>query len=155
MKQKIIFLDFDGVITTQKSGWKICPDKIKLLGDIINANNCQIVISSSWRYGNIEDTIKYIEPAGFTFCDKIIGVTPKLTVKYLDSYYSAPRGMEIEKWIQWNLEQYYIDKYTFNYCIIDDESDMLYWQKDNFVKTNSYIGLTTKSVNKAIRILNK
>ena len=29
-----------------------------------------------------------------------------------------------------------------NYAIIDDDSDMLLWQKDNFFQTDSYSGLT-------------
>lgn len=33
--KKIIFLDFDGVITTLKSGWKLDPEKLELLGRIL------------------------------------------------------------------------------------------------------------------------
>lgn len=40
------------------------------------------------------------------------------------------------------------------YCILDDDSDMLLWQKDNFVQTNSYIGLTDKEMCLTIEILN-
>ena len=39
--------------------------------------------------------------------------------------------------------------------IIDDDSDMLYWQKDNFVNTDREIGLTDADTDLAIKILNK
>lgn len=47
--EKILFLDFDGVITTYKSGWTFDDKKLKLLDLIIKETQCKIVISSSWR----------------------------------------------------------------------------------------------------------
>lgn len=45
---------------------------------------------------------------------------------------------------------------VIRYCILDDDSDMLYDQRNNFVQTNAYgSGLTKRLANKVIRILNK
>ena len=46
---KIIFLDFDGVITTLKSKWTIDNEKVELVKQICDATGAKIVISSSWR----------------------------------------------------------------------------------------------------------
>lgn len=46
---KVIFLDFDGVITTEKSRWCLDKDKMLLLKRIVDATGAKIVISSSWR----------------------------------------------------------------------------------------------------------
>ena len=52
--RKIIFLDFDGVITTLKSRWKLDKEKLELLKRIVDETDCLFVISSAWRRGNLE-----------------------------------------------------------------------------------------------------
>lgn len=46
---KVIFLDFDGVITTLESKWELDINKQKLIKDICDKTNSKIVISSSWN----------------------------------------------------------------------------------------------------------
>lgn len=53
---KIIFLDIDGVISTEKSHYTLDKDACDLLGKIIDATDANIVISSSWRRNTVEDT---------------------------------------------------------------------------------------------------
>lgn len=143
---KIIFLDFDGVITTYKSGYNIDPEKVKLLLKIVEETGAKIVISSSWRSHNIETTREKL--GNLTFMKHVIDVTPRFTVRDYDGdYWSVPRGMEINHW----LDKHDVD----NYVILDDESDMLLEQKKHFVKTDIYKGLSEKGVEKAIKILNK
>lgn len=49
-----------------------------------------------------------------------------------------PRGIEIQKWIKANVDS----ASKFHYVILDDDSDMLYGQRDHFVKTSfTYGGL--------------
>ncbi len=70
------------------------------------------------------------------------------------------RGVEIREYIE---EHVRIKDYTStayqheftNYVILDDDSDMLLWQKDNFVQTDGQRGLTKSDVWKAINILNR
>ena len=166
MKVKVIFLDFDGVITTLKSGWSIDPEKIDLLKKIIDATDAKIVVSSSWRRGTLEGTIKELSGGidcngnskSFPFCDRIIGVTARIGgFRYNDEVnedgrkptVDIPRGVEIQDWLE------NTDYDVESYVILDDDSDMLYWQKDNFVKTDTYLGLNENNVNEAINILNK
>ena len=62
--------------------------------------------------------------------------------------YFPQRGLEISE---------YINKSGLvqNYVILDDDSDMLYIQKDHFIKTDTYKGLSEENVQQAIQILNK
>ena len=155
---KIIFLDFDGVITTKKSRYKLDKDKLDLLGYILKETGAKIVISSSWRKHNLEETKKYLSeisnfvPFPFPFIDDIIGVTPRMVVYIDDQYKSVPRGMEIDYWL-WKYESKFglIDSFV----IVDDEWDMLLYQKEAFVHTNSNTGLNKRQADRIIKILNK
>lgn len=153
---KILFLDFDGVITTEKSRYhldKQCCDRIQ---KIVDATGCKIVVTSSWRCGSLEQTMKYFEsefklkdgliPFWPKWFDDIVDVTKRIYTREEKSHHVV-RGYEIYRWIH---EQ----DTEFIYCILDDDSDMLLWQKDNFVQTDSYIGLTDKEMSLAIEILN-
>lgn len=155
---KIIFLDFDGVITTKKSRYKLDKDKLNLLGYILKETGAKIVISSSWRKYNLEETKKYLSeisnfvPFPFPFIDDIIGVTPRMNVYINDKYESVPRGMEIDYWLR-----KYESKFGLvdNFVIVDDEWDMLLYQKEVFVHTNSNTGLNKRQADRIIKILNK
>jgi hypothetical protein len=41
----------------------------------------------------------------------------------------------------------------YSYVILDDDGDMMLWQRYNFVQTKTFKGLTTPLTNKAIEIL--
>jgi hypothetical protein len=159
---KIIFLDIDGVLNCEeayKSGlhcryvhWfkpdyetehdyhqSFYPKSKKLLNKLIDKTGAKIVISSTWRHSGLEwmrEVWSQEEMSG-----EIIGITPHLN---LIRGYTVPRGCEIEYWldehdfrhINWSKErqQEYIDKSGIeNYIIIDDDSDMLYGQRNHFV----------------------
>lgn len=162
---KVIFLDFDGVITTFESGWNLCPKKMKFLDEIIEKTDAKIVISSSWRRNTLDDTIKFISGGSihskdnpFPYCDKVVGITDRMyAFSWNDEInertgkrptYLLPRGVEIQRYLELN-------KDITQYVILDDATDMLYWHKDNFVNTNPYDGLSQEDVNKAIEILNR
>jgi hypothetical protein len=65
---------------------------------------------------------------------------------------SVPRGIEIKYWLRQNSKSL-VDQYR--YVIIDDDNDMMLWQKDNFIQTDSDKGLTFKLANDCIKILNE
>ena len=54
---KIIFLDFDGVITHPKSKWQIDPNKLDLIIKIIQSTSAKIVVSSSWKKVRIQNLL--------------------------------------------------------------------------------------------------
>ncbi len=155
---KVIFLDFDGVIITPKSKCKLDPERMALLGRILDATDAKIVISSSWRRYSLEDTIRHITDDDnffvggnpFPFPEAVVGVTERMysfCYPNNERHFGLPRGCEIEHYLNQHSD---ID----NYVIIDDDQDMLLCQKDNFVHTDSDIGITEKDVEKAIEILN-
>jgi hypothetical protein len=155
----IIFLDIDGVLNCEeayRSGecqyqewiWedgrkdhyqRFCSRSKDLLNKLIKETGAKIVISSTWRQSGIEFMRKVWaleEMEG-----EIIGITPSMRTKGID----IPRGMEIEYYlkedlkfshINWDSEKQreHMEKSGVdNYIIIDDDSDMLYRQRNHFV----------------------
>lgn len=166
---KIIFLDIDGVISTQKSNYTLDKDACDLLGKIIDATDARIVISSSWRKNTVEDTKSYFTTIGhfvpflFPYADRIIGVTIRAYAYIMQGVHlGIPRGVEIKQWIDthihsdngkdWYYKEIGVD---FNYVILDDDSDMLLEQAEHFIKTDTYLGLSENDVEQAIKILNR
>ena len=151
---KIIFLDIDGVLNCEeayRSGgcqytewiWedgrkdhyqRFCSWSKDLMNKLIRETGAKIVISSTWRHSGIEFMRKEME-------GEIIGITPSLR----NDAIHIPRGMEIEYYLKEDLKFNHInwDKETQrdymtkskvdNYIIIDDDSDMLYRQRNHFV----------------------
>ena len=173
---KIIFLDIDGVMNneifyTTKHQYirekeapidapKGYPDIdlrcIDLLNHIVDKTKANIVISSSWRTSYSIDQLQEL----FDYCGfegKIIGKTPYLQFKSnLENYnYSVPRGCEIKAWIETNKEILGDKVTSLRYVILDDDSDMLYWQRSNYFLVDAYTGLTPNLCYKVINYLNR
>ena len=168
---KIIFLDIDGVLNSEKwyqerfdinlKTYPICefdPLTIEQLNLLTDKTNAKIVISSTWRMGRTIDELKNIfKKVGIK--GEIIGVTPYLT---FNDGYGVERGNEIKRWIDLNCVRWWdkiFDEKEKNitlesYVILDDDPDMLLEQKDNFVRTSWRDGLTALHTRKAIKILN-
>ena len=148
---KIIFLDIDGVVCNQKC-WKSREDEdghhifdqncLKLLEKIIEKTEAKIVISSTWRFLGLESLKDLFRLRGFKYYNQIIDITGEDNCRL--------RGVEIYQWI----EEFKKKEKLESYVIIDDDSDMLYWQRNYFVKTNTYKGINGHNANKAIKILN-
>lgn len=164
--KKIIFLDIDGVLATSEflhqGQWALATKKQLLFKRILDQTNAEIVLSSSWRCHNVEETKQHMEKHGFMFNDKLIGVTIR-AYQWIEKgvHLSIPRGVEIKQWIDTNIHSDNGKNYQrkklgidYQYVIIDDDCDMLLEHKDNFVRTDSEKGLTEKDVEKAIEILN-
>ena len=166
--RKIIFLDIDGVIATPESiidgEWGLVDSKQLLLKRILDETGAEIVLSSSWRLHTVEETKKYMSKKGFFFSDKIVGVTIR-AYQYIDRsnkiHLSIPRGVEIQQWIDTHIHsdngknfKRKIVGMDYSYVILDDDVDMLFTQRYNFINTNSLEGLSELNVSKAIEILN-
>ncbi|MBO6272578.1 hypothetical protein J6O48_07335 [bacterium] len=151
---KIIFLDFDGVITTYQSKWKIDMNKIKIINNICNKTNAKIVVSSSWRIGYAGDVsafheylkqyfiknqyLDHFKDTFDKFISNIIGMTESI---------GGLRGDEINFYLKEHPE-------VNSYVIIDDDSDMLDQQLFNFVQTDTYEGITERDAKLCVDILN-
>jgi hypothetical protein len=79
---------------------------------------------------------------------EVIGMTD-----YLPESYTF-RGNEILKWIQDNDEVLGSEFEYRRYVILDDDTDMLLWQRHNYVNCDHEIGMTDRVVAKATAILN-
>lgn len=154
---KVIFLDFDGVITTYKSQYRLDEEKMKLVKYICRKTGAKIVITSSWRMRTLEDTInditdtsKWSVPIPFIPINKVVGVTSRVYAFKNDDvqhHRRVPRGVEIKMFLDEHTD---IDKYV----ILDDDSDMLLEQAPYFIKTDAVEGLSKLDAEKAINILN-
>ena len=148
---KILFLDFDGVITTYDSKWKIDLNKLALLDKIIEQTNAKIVVTSSWKYGSKD--VEHFKERIYTrlHTTDIYDETP--FGKFIDQIYDITdgcgyRGDEVEKYL--NEHSGDIESYV----ILDDENDFKEEQLFNFVQTDTYEGLTEREVKLCISILN-
>ena len=173
--KKIIFLDVDGVINIPpyNSFDLKCLNNLR---SIIIETDSKVVISSSWREGDLERTKSHFPN---WLKEYIIGETIR-GYKQVKDGSSLPicRGNEIKHWIDrnliypWHARPELADKYKvygedgsfqkmksyalgkdFVYVILDDDNDMLLEQKDYFIRTESSSGITKERAANAIRVL--
>lgn len=146
----IIFLDFDGVISTSESKWHLDPEKVALVEQIISATDAKIVVSSSWR-GNSKSREEFISKLfnrykRLTECISEDSLFIKSIYDVTDRNGSA-RGDEIQRWLDAH------DKEVDTYVILDDDGDMLDNQLLCFVQTDGWEGITSREVKLAIQVL--
>jgi hypothetical protein len=155
---KIIFLDIDGVLNSEswyhyindrRTGQRddeIDPATVARLNSIVDGSGANVVISSVWRNDYLfKPLLRILKNKGFI--GEVIGRTGY-------GCEQCVRGNEIQQWMKENealVGKYY--EYS-QYVIIDDDSDMLYWQRNNFIHVEDFIGLTDNHVIKALEILN-
>jgi hypothetical protein len=175
---RIIFLDIDGVLNSENwfrrrfkevdkytisadyPYYEFDPLLVKNLNKIIQETDAKVVVSSTWRIGRTKEELQEIlNMVGFE--GEIIGKTLHLGgIKG----YTIPRGCEIDYWlkgkkfqrINWDIEKQkerLDESEVKNYVILDDDSDMLYNQREHFVKTGWQDGLCSSSTDIAIEIL--
>lgn len=170
-RRLLLFLDIDGVMNSEqfynKHGkeaffkWKrenrdiygapFDPTSKALLNKLIEKHNIDIVISSSWRT-TLEEMQSMWKERGMS--GKVIGITPRLQ--------SRVRGSEIKEYLReihafghfnwgWWESNAFFDTFNFcdidNYVIVDDDSDMLFEQRNHFVKTTSKEGFNKETYN--------
>lgn len=146
---KIIFLDFDGVITTPASRWCIDPNKVKHIESIIQTTGAKLVISSSWSVGS-RNAEEFINKLFNTFKSLTGSVREKSlfieSIIDVTDHMGILRGDEIQRW----LDSHEVESYV----IIDDDDDVGENQLFNFVQTDTFEGITEREVHLAIDILN-
>ena len=165
MKDKILFLDIDGVLNVIPQGFDefgaiFHQHFVDNLKRIIDETGAKIVISSTWRYAGPDEMKLMWEMRDLP--GEVIDVTPYFASEEIKELYAENtkqdcRGYEIQEWLD-NHE-------CESYVILDDDTDMLSRQMSNFVRTSENIddydcvdvgyGLIDRCTEKAIEILNK
>ena len=146
---KVIFLDFDGVLnsnkyfinSTENQPFFLEDEKMELLKNIIKETNAKIVLSTSWReiWGIDLEISKKLKEYFDSYNIDIFDVTPCINYN---------RVHEINFWIK----QHKIRSFV----ILDDITGPWYNLESNVIVTNiDFQGLTEEHVKKAINILNK
>lgn len=144
---KIVFLDFDGVVSTPRAHmartdaplpdrW-IDPIAVKLFNLLCEATDAAVVISSSWRllYDGRESFREMMLRNGFAAA---------LHADWRTERIDGPRGDEVAEWLSRHPE-------VTAHAILDDESDFRDGQP--LVKTSMEFGLGQDDVFKAARFL--
>lgn len=168
MIPKLIFLDVDGVLNHElyyvekdqqqradEVGYpqsEFDPNTITLLNSIVEKTGAEIVLSSCWRNNRtLEEINELFKSVGLK--NDIVGKTPNLAVYDLATkqrtHRSVPRGCEIAEYIE-TTYGYFND---VKYVILDDDSDMLLHQQNNFIWIDGYAGLTEDHVQQILKIL--
>ena len=162
---KVIFLDFDGVMNTERYiaeqrrnglpvsdryGYLFDPKAVENLRRIIDATGAAMVISSSWRLeGKERMEAMWHERA---LPGQLIGVTGQsLHANFPMSAgetAGATKGEEIRGWLKEHASK------SYRYVIFDDEADIRPEQRPHFIQTDPRIGITRADAERAIRILN-
>ena len=176
MSNPIIFLDFDGVLNTErhfaelkgqgqpfkdKYGPLFDPEAVENMKKIIDATGAQIVASSSWRYLGLEALQRMWYQRDLP--GKVVGITPMHTdddklletdLSQLDEItadmFCSSRGNEIKAYFE---EVLGIDIETQRYVILDDLKDILPDQEDHFIRIDPIVGITEEDAERAIEII--
>lgn len=169
----IIFLDFDGVLNTEKYYCELkskglpCDDKYGQLFDpeavanlrkIIDATGARIVVSSSWRYMglNVLQRMWYDRDLP----GRIVDITPLhlLDDKLCDTdltqvdMLSLCRGNEIKWYFDEVLDA---NSNSRRFVIFDDLKEVLPELQDHFVRIDPIVGITEEDVEKTIVVINR
>lgn len=163
--QKVIFLDFDGVMNTERYiaerrrnglpvsdryGYLFDPEAVDNLRRIINATGAAVIISSSWRLEGEERMEAMWHER--TLPGQLIGVTgqsPHTNFPVaVGRKAGVAKGEEIRSWLKEHAPQ------PCCYVIFDDEADIRSEQLPHFIHTDPRIGITRADAERAIRILN-
>lgn len=153
MDNKIIFLDFDGVMDTahydnfvhymglpekDRFGVVFDPDCVTNLGRIIDATGAGIVVTSTWK-----EFMTYEEILEMWRCRNLPGAVVCITPSC-----SRHRGDEIDAWLE-------ECGTSCEYVIVDDmdESQFNEHQYDRLFTVNPYNGLNDEVADKIIEVL--
>ena len=152
---KILFLDFDGVMVTDRYqaqltatnsplrdeyGAQFDPVCVKNLRHIIDATDAGIVVTSTWKMDMGLDGIQKMWDAR-QIPGKVIGVTPDIDPIH--------RGDEIQAWLDAN-------QGAVRYVIIDDTPFLDFFREEqlpHLFKVDERTGLDEKTVTKVIELL--
>lgn len=144
---KVIFLDIDGPMVTERSStmWNhrlscACFDTeaVRTLNAAVELTSAKIVVSSTWRIGRKLNQLNAIfDEFGVP---RAIDTTPVLK--------NASRGAEIQAWLRRKIGVYAIE----SFAVIDDDSDISPFE-DNWINTPFTVGLNNSHLGRLVELL--
>ena len=165
--QRIIFLDFDGVLNTARNiarrraegkslsdefGYLFDAEAVANLQTIIEQTGAEIVVSSSWKFDGLERMRQLWQARRLP--GRLLDITPDYLGCIGEIDPSNPdtfvgKGNEIKAWLE---RQAAAD---CRYVILDDTPDVLASQRENYIQINDECGITAADAQRAIEILNR
>jgi HAD domain in Swiss Army Knife RNA repair proteins len=167
---KLIFLDFDGVMNSERyfdsitfqtetkgMDWDeimliahhthLDRDAIQLINQLVDRSEASVIVSSTWRqHYTIDELNKMLKNRGATF--NIIAPTPVHRSGYVSwGMSNVIRGKEIQEYLD------EIEK-PVQFVILDDIDNMTHLS-DHLVLTNEDVGITQEDIEKALKILSE
>lgn len=161
---RVIFLDIDGVLNAEfwneshqkeiSDGQLIDRDKVKLLVQLIDRTDAQIILHSGWRFWfdeekkplckEAERLVEMLAEEGMT----IAGFTPDLTTEEIrrTKKFSLVKADEILLWLKTHED---VD----GWVVLDDLELHNTCVKSHQVKTDPSAGLTLEDVDEAVEML--
>ena len=166
--EKVIFLDFDGVLNTRKYqdhlkadgerradefGLLFDPDAVENLRKIVEAvPDVYIVINSTWKYDGLDTMRTMWKKRGLP------GAIHSITPSYVPDFSTfipddmsidmlAGKGYDIKQWIE---------DYTpkgCHYVILDDDHRILPEQMPHLIQIDGNVGLTEEDSIRVIKML--
>jgi len=143
INQRILFLDIDGVLNSEeyyrnsrnsgKDFYPFDPASVSFIKALVEDFSLKIVISSTWRYGAIDKLMHELKKNKLLDYLYHEWFTPVI--------HPAHRGTEIKLWLDLHPE-------VTDYVIIDDDSNILEEQKNNFVNTSLHLGMNNEYYNR-------
>ena len=165
--QRIIFLDFDGVLNTARNiarlraegkplsdefGYLFDAEAVANLQNIIGQTDAEIVVSSSWKFEGLERMRQLWQVRRLP--GRLLDITPDylscvggIDPSNPDSF--VGKGNEIKAWLERHAAM------DCRYVILDDTPDILVSQRPNFLRINDECGITAADAQRAIEILNR
>lgn len=135
---KVIFLDFDGVLTNRSTQFGFGdPNCVRALNRITTLTDAKIVVSSTWRLQGlkaVKDNLKH-----WGVIAEVVDITPRL---HNDA---GTRGNEIKQWLIEN-------RVVSRFVILDDDTDMGDL-REHLVRCDTNTGLTDNDVTFAVQKL--
>lgn len=133
----ILFLDFDGVLS---SHLRHEPDfcRLPLLWEILRAApEAKVVFSTSWREVHRPEELLDFSTygGGEDLAHRFVGQTPRIKVKSDHD----PRDLEIQRWLDTN-------KHTGHWLALDDMPELFHGGHPNLYLVNGDTGLTEADV---------
>lgn len=159
-KLSIIFLDFQGVMSSAEHPGTVNDYHVGYLNQLIESTNAKIVVTSSHRLSGMKSVQKDLKNSGCI--GEVIGITPHKP--------GRDRGFEIELWLRGaqkynSLKSIEIKDSLFNpnskvsfedignYIILDD--DNIEGHDGHFIKTNFVTGLNAEVAMEAYYMLQR